>query len=283
MTRNPELHELFSEWLSARESDAAEDLPRDLALHAAGCERCLRSASAIDTLSAIDVGAAEAPPLRVVAVGGRGGMLLVARYAVAAAALVLVAGSVAIGSSWLESVRPTDSAGPRPTPGEGVLAGVPSAIATSTPSQKPSASPSERESPSADPSQAPTEVGGAPTFIIPAPTYRRLPRPDHRPEFAPSSTPPPPTATPIPTSPPTPIPTPTPTLAPTPTPTPACSDGVDDDGDLATIPGDLGAPDQTTTTKLVPDSYLSRVSVVASAACAAASRATGTRNGEQLT
>ena len=107
MTRNPELHELFSEWLSAREHDAAEDLPRDLALHAAGCERCLRSASAIDTLSVIDVGAAEAPPLRVVAVGGRGRMLLVARYAVAAAALMLVVGSVAIGSSWLEQ-RPSD-------------------------------------------------------------------------------------------------------------------------------------------------------------------------------
>ena len=104
-------------------------------------------------------------------------MLLVARYAVAAAALVLVVGSVAIGSSWLESIRPTDSAGPRPTSGEGVLAGVPSAIATSTPSQKPSASPSERESPSADPSQAPTEVGAAPTFIIPAPTYQAPPPP----------------------------------------------------------------------------------------------------------
>ncbi len=232
MTRNPELHELFSEWLSARESDAAEDLPRDLALHAAGCERCLRSASAIDTLSVIDVGAAEAPPLRVVAVGGRGRMLLVARYAVAAAALVLVAGSVAIGSSWLESVRPTDSAGPRPTSGEGVLAGVPSAIATSTPSQKPSASPSERESPSADPSQAPTEVGAAPTFIIPAPTYQAPPPPPPTtgPTVAPSSTPPPPTATPIPTSPPTPIPTPPPT--PTPTATPDdCEDGIDNDGD----------------------------------------------------
>ena len=232
MTRNPDLHELFAEWLSARESDAAEDPPRDLALHAAGCESCLRSASAADTLSVIDVGAAEPPPLRVVAIDERGRLLRVARYAVAAAALVLVAGSVAIGSSWLGSVRPSDSADQRGTQGEGVLAGVPSATTSPRPTgtPRPSRSPSERPSSSARASDAATDEPTAPPFVLPEPTDQPPLTP--APTVAPSVTPAP-TRTAAPTPPPTPVPTPTP-IPPTPTPTLTpddCADGIDNDGD----------------------------------------------------
>lgn len=232
MTRSPDLHQLFAEWLAARESDPAKDPPRDLALHAAGCERCLRSASAIDTLSIIDVGAAEAPPLRVAAIGERGRLLRGTRYAAAAAALVVVAGSVAVGSSWLGSIRPTDSTGLRPTQGEGVLAGVPSATESPTPTQRPSASPSTRPSPTLEASDGPSDEAVAPTFVIPVPTDQPPPPPPTAaPTVAPSPTPPPPTATPIPTPPPTPAPTPPPT--PTPTAAPDdCVDGIDNDGDL---------------------------------------------------
>ena len=245
MTRKPELHELFADWLSGRESDAAEDPPRDLALHAAGCERCLRSASAIDTLSVIDVGAADAPPLRVAAIDERGRLLRVARYAVAATALVLVAGSVAIGSSWLGSVRPTDSTGLGPTPSEGVLAGVPSAT-TRSPTPTPSASPSGRPSPSARASESPTDEPAAPTFVIPVPTDQPPPPPPPTaaPTVAPSAAPPPPTTTPIPTSP----PTATPTLPPPPTPTPtldADGDGVPDDVDQCPFEPAGPTPDPT--------------------------------------
>lgn len=244
MTRNPEVHELFAEWLSARERDAAEDPPRDLALHAAGCERCLRSASAVDTLSVIDVGAADAPPLRVVPLDDRGRLLRVARYAVAAAALVLVAGSVAVGSSWLGSIRPTDATAMRPTPGEGVLAGVPSATISPTPTQRPSASPSKRLSPSARASDPPTNEQVTPTFVAPVPTDQPPPPPPPTtaPTVAPSATPPPPTATPIPTSPPTATPTP----PPTPTPTPDTDeDGVPDDVDQCPLEPAGPTPDPT--------------------------------------
>jgi hypothetical protein len=240
VTRSSELHDLFSEWLSTRRGEAAEDPPRDLALHAAGCERCLRSATAVDTLSVIDVGAAAAPLVRFAPTNEPWRLLRVARYAVAGVAFVAVAASVAIGSSWLGSIRPTDSTGLRATSGEGVLAGVPSATASPT-AGRPSTSPSERESASARSSDAPTdgpvlqtEAPVAPTFIIPAPTYQPPP-PTTAPTIAPTATPIPATATPVPTSPPTPTPTPTPTLPPpTPTASPTpddCEDGIDNDGD----------------------------------------------------
>ena len=235
MTRSLELHDLFADWLSARAGGVAEDPPRDLALHAAGCERCLRSAAAVDTLGSIDVGAAALPPVRVDATGeDHGGLLRLARYAVAGAALVLVAGSVAIGSSWLGSVRPTDSADQRGTQGEGVLAGVPSATTSPRPTDtpRPSTSTSQRPSSSARASDAPVDEPTAPPFVPPAPTDQPLPPPTQGPTAAPSVTPAP-TRTAAPTPPPTPAPTPTPTpIPPTPTPTPDTDgDGVPDDVD----------------------------------------------------
>lgn len=244
MTQGLELHELFSEWVSTRGIEGAGDPPRDLALHAAGCERCLRSATAIDTLGAIDVGAAPPPPVRVAPADDPWRFLGVARYAVAGVALVLLAGTVAIGSSWLGSVRPTASTTLRSTPGEGVLAGVPSAIVTPTPSQTPSTSPSTRESPSADASSAPTEVAVAPTIVIPAPAYQPPPPPPPTtaPTLAPTATPIPPTATPIPTS----TPTVAPTASPTPTPTPdGDGDGVPDDVDQCPSEPAGATPDPT--------------------------------------
>ena len=238
MTRSPELHDRFADWLSALTSGAADDPPRDLALHAAGCERCLRAASAVDTLGAIAVGAAALPPMRVDPIGERGGLPRLARFAVAGVTLVLVAGSVAIGSSWLGTVRTPGSADRAATPGEGVLAGVPSATESPRPTRtatpRPSTSPSERPSPSAQVSDGPTDEP-APTFAAPEPTYQPPPPPPPtpRPSVAPSVTPAPTlTAAPTPTAPPpTPTPPPSPTPTPTPTPTPACSDGVDNDGD----------------------------------------------------
>lgn len=237
MTRTREPHERFAEWLAARGNRADEDPPRDLALHAAGCERCLRAATAMDTLRLIDVGAVTLPPLRVVVNGdGCGKLVRVARYAVAATALVLLAGSMAIGSSWLGAIRPTDSTGLRPTTGEGVLAGVPSTSATPRPTPTASASLSARPSPSARASDAPAD-DPAPTFANPDPTFQPPPPPPPTvaPTVAPSATPVPTrTAAPTPTSPPTPIPTSTPP-PPTPTPTPTlddCEDGIDNDGDL---------------------------------------------------
>jgi hypothetical protein len=239
MTRSPELHDRFADWLMARPAGGADDPPRDLALHAAGCERCLRSAAAFDTLDAIDVGAAALPPLRFDALRDDRGLLRLARFAVAGAAVVLIAGSVAIGSSWLSSVRPVDSAERSMTPGEGVLAGVPSATVSPRPTRAATTTPSPSRKPSASerPSGAPTDDPEAPTFANPEPTYQppSTPPPTAMPTRAPSPTAAPTrTAAPTSTPAPTPVPTPPPTPVPTPTPSPTpddCDDGIDNDGD----------------------------------------------------
>jgi hypothetical protein len=261
MSRTPELHDRFADWLAARVSGADDDPPRDLALHAAGCERCLRSATAIDTLDRIDVGLAAPPPLRAEPVR-RGSIrrAQVARYAVAGAALVLLAGSVAIGSSWLGERRSTESSEVRGSPPEGVLAGVPSPTLRVRVSPTPTTKPSERPSGSAEPSESPSEDGPAPSFATPQPTSQPFPPP--APTAAPTFTAQPtPTVapTPLPTPTPTPEPTPSPTPTPTPEPTPApeCSNGVDDDGDTLIdfgIGGDPGctSPDDPSEEELAP-------------------------------
>ena len=237
MTRTPELHERFADWLTARSAGSDEDPPRDLALHAAGCERCLRSAAAVDTLDTIDVGAADLPPLRIDASAERGALLRIARIAVAGAALVLVAASAAIGSSWLSGVRPIESTDQRTTPGEGVLAGVPSATAAASPTStaRTTPSPTRSQSPSPRTSDAETDEPVTPTFADPQPTYQppTTPAPTSAPTAAPSPTPAPTrTASPTSTPAPTPVPTPPPTPTPTATPTPDdCEDGFDNDGD----------------------------------------------------
>lgn len=228
MSRTPELHERFADWLTARSAGSDEDPPRDLALHAAGCALCLRSAAAVDTLDAIDVGAAAPPALRIDANPERGKLLGVARFAVAGAALLLVAGSVAIGSGWLSGIRQGDGTADRTTPGEGILAGVPSATVAPSPTStaRTTPSPSRDASPSARTGDDPSDEPVAPTFANPQPTDQppTTAAPTAVPTGAPSPTPAP-TRTATPTS--TPAPTPVPTPPPTPTPTPV----PDTDGD----------------------------------------------------
>ena len=55
-----DLHDRFDDWLAA---GAEGEPPRDLAVHASGCDACLRSLAAVDSLQAIDIGEAPLPPL----------------------------------------------------------------------------------------------------------------------------------------------------------------------------------------------------------------------------
>lgn len=242
-----ELHDRFNDWLAA---GAEGEPPRDLAVHASGCDACLRSLAAIDSLQAIDIGAASLPPLGMVAPAARDSLSRTLRYAVGTVAVILLGGSVAIGASGLLRPAPLGSDQEARSPGEGVLAGVPSASATSqTPSPTPSASAKDSPAPSASATDEP------PTAVLPTAAPQVLPHSTPgpqplgtpRPTAAPTRTPTPtaaPTATPIVTPPPPTqsaspsivVPTPTPTLEPTPTaaptPTPQCSDGIDNDEDL---------------------------------------------------
>lgn len=223
MTRDPDLHDGFEDWLLARRADAADDPPRDLALHAAGCDRCLRSASAMDTLGSIDVAAAAPPPLRALAGGApQAGMLRIGRLVAAGATVVLLGGMVAIGTRWL-SVSPSAEVSDSLTTGEGVLGGVPSSTdsTSSTPSPAAGTSASEEPSQSAGPSDATLGTPAPPATAAPLPTFRPAPTaaPTPVPAAAPTATPvPSPTAVPPPT--PSPAPTATPTAPPTPTPPP---------------------------------------------------------------
>jgi hypothetical protein len=56
-----DLHDEFDLWIAA---GGPAELPRDVAIHAWGCDECLAIAHAIDSLRAIDVAAAPRPPLR---------------------------------------------------------------------------------------------------------------------------------------------------------------------------------------------------------------------------
>ena len=234
MSRLPDVHDRFAAWLATRPADATEDAPRDLALHAAGCDACLRSADAFDTLSAIDVAAAPMPPVRIVVGRQVQRPVPLARYVVAAAALALATGAVVIGSGWLNGPPPTDGGGQLAPQGEGVLAGAPfgeALEATPTPSAReipdPSVTASQRPSPSVPavtptPPQAVRPVLPAPTAAplatqpppsALAPTATPTPTPTTAPSVTVAPTPAPtatPTATALPTAPPTPLPTPSP-------------------------------------------------------------------------
>lgn len=236
MSRELALHEGFAVWLGRTgTAGAAEEPPRDLALHAAGCERCLRAASAIDSLQAIDVGAVKLPELpswRGATVRGPAPVVQVARFAMAGAVLVLVGATVAIGASWLGAARGNDPAAVLDPSGGGLLAGEPTDAPSATPDSTPVDGPSLSDEPT--PSIAATDP---PRLATPAPTRRPLPT--AAPTIAPTPLPPPsatasppPTAIPTPPPAPTPTPSPAPTPEPTPTPTPDdCADGIDNDGD----------------------------------------------------
>jgi hypothetical protein len=238
-----DLHERFVDWLA----DGAEgEPPRDLALHASSCEDCMRAVAAIESLRAIDVGAAPLPPLRRVA-QGRPRPFAIARVTVGALAVILLAASVVIGASGLfRATPPADE--PASTAGD-VLAGVPlddrrdrRATDTPTPSPSPSASPTPSPSPTDAPSVEEATAAPpppAPRTEAPQPPPTAAPQPP-APTVAPA-TPAPPPPTPVPTAPPPSI-TPSPTIPePTPTPAPQCSDGIDNDSDgLIDFPLDLG-------------------------------------------
>lgn len=254
-------HERFAGWLAA---GAADDPPRDLALHASACDECLSRAAALDALSEIDPGAAPQPPIHVGIAPRRAGVVPVARAAAGLATLGLLGAAMIVAASALlvdRSPAGTGASTPSPAPVEGVLGAAVEPTQTpeaASPSPSPSDEPDEEASPEPTPSprtsRTPTQFVPAPTPVaVPAGTPRPAPAP---PTIGPTQEPTP-TPTPIavpdptPTPTPTPVITPVPTAAPTPTPTPSpsessatsaasCTDGVDDDGDLLTDELDPG-------------------------------------------
>ena len=239
-----ELHDKFDAWISA---GADEDPPRDVALHASGCDICLRLAASFDALVAVDPGLAPAPPLRAARVSplSRAPARL-ARSAAAALAVVAVVGAGALfGANALRPRSGDEIADATPTPqvAEGVLgaAGGPtqapsrgagasaSAPASGEASATPIPSPTPRGAAAVPASPLPTIGGGPPPASAMPATPLATPGPTTAPTSAPTAapTPPPPPPTPSPS------PTPTPTPSPTPTATPDdCADGLDNDGDL---------------------------------------------------
>ena len=263
-----DLHDRFLTWLAEA---TPGDPPRDLALHASGCDECLASAAAVDALRTINLGSAPEPPELVGQAAPPPRLLRVARAGAGFAAVALLGGAVLIGTAALLDDRsPTTGGGlaPADAPAEGVLgaAGGPSL----TPEATESSTPTAAESPDADDASPTPDGTSAP--VVPAPTAvatvpGSAPRPVTPPP-PPAPTPPPPTPaptltatatpapTPAPTAEPTPSPTPIVTPAPTPAPTPtatptpsdggttgsttSCTNGVDDDGDLLADDLDLG-------------------------------------------
>ncbi len=229
---NDSHHDRFRSWLT---DGGVAELQRDVALHASACDDCLRLAAGLDALTAVNAGAAGAPPrlarpMRSPVIG-----TAIARTAagIAAVGFVAVATAIGVGSlippggGELAEIEAT----PQSTPAEGVLGGVGGAPdATATPTGVPTASatgsPSATASPSAsfsaDSTASPpagTSAAAQPTpgpVTPPFQTAAPTPRPT-----AVVITPPPPTATTAPTTAPTAIPTTAPTAAPTTAPTAA--------------------------------------------------------------
>ena len=226
------LHDALEAWIAA---GGRGDPPRDVALHASGCDTCLRLATSFDALLAIDLGLAPPPPLRAAPLSSlSGGPIRIARSVAAAVAVMLVIGAGAMVGANAFQPRVSDAvAQPTPAPvAEGVLGGAGGPSLTPSPSDSPSQSSSEEAtaSPSptptprpiaANPTPNPTMGGGPPpvstTPAAPIPTPRPTAAPTGAPTPAPTATPSP---TPVPTPEPTPPPTPEPTASPTPTPTP---------------------------------------------------------------
>ncbi|MCV0404018.1 MAG: hypothetical protein K5924_09985 [Chloroflexi bacterium] len=233
-----DVHDRFDAWL---DSAGQPELARDVAMHASGCDRCLRQAIAIDGLLTIDVGHAPAPPvLDPGAIGtfttsSRSQMRLGA-WALAVS-VVVAAGVMGITNLPGLIAEPTTALDPPAPTAEGILGGGPepstlpgSASAVSSESARPPR-PSPTESPTASPS--PTEAErpevatvtprtAAPTIdstVGPIPT---TPVPTPRPTITAPATPSPTPSSPSPT-PPTPSPTPPPTPSPSPTPEPTPS------------------------------------------------------------
>lgn len=233
-----DLHSRFSDWL---ERGTAGELPRDVAVHASGCEECSRLAAAFDSLLVVDVGAAQLPPMRPTAERAARPMAVrVARVASGVAAVAFLATAVAIGAGSLRGpevadARPSSS---QPAFAEGILGGqggsASSASASPTGTPSPSATPSPTATPDRSTTAAPAPTPTPATVVAPPPPGGggvpqpppATTRPTVRPTTAPTTpSPTPPTQTVPPTTAPTEAPTdtpvPTPTSDPTPPPTPA--------------------------------------------------------------
>ena len=214
-----ELHDGFAAWVA---DGTRDELPRDLALHASGCDECMRQTAAFDALESVDLGAALPPPLRAARIRRTAGSLPVVRAASGALVVVVVLGTGAMAGRTLFGSRtpsPTSSpaAAAEATPAEGVLSGVPSFTPspTASPTDSPSSAPSPMRSAEAESTPAvalatprPTMGGGPPPIATARPATP-----------APVLVSPPP-ATPVPTLPPTVAPTPLPSASPSVAPTP---------------------------------------------------------------
>jgi hypothetical protein len=209
-------HARFSAWLTA---GAHGEPPRDLALHASVCPECTGAIAAMDLLSQIDPGRAKMPfwegpdeeP---------GGLIRAARFAAAAAGVMLVAVVVGIGATQLiVGVRGSDGVAlSSETPQQGVLGGGGSPAASPDAGSAPASTATPTASPSDEPGTQFTITTALPT---PRPTVAptRTPRPTPTPTVTPSSTP-----------------TPTDTPSPTPSPSPASTVPYAI-GDLVAAPG----------------------------------------------
>lgn len=206
------LHEEFSAWIAA---GAGDELRRDVAVHAWGCDDCLALASAVDALRGVDVGAAPPPPLRAAPLRSPGTLVRAGRLAAGALSVLLVIGAGAFAASGLLAPRaaetPTDASA-RATPAGGVLAGEGGPGTTNEPTSAPDASNETTRSRSPSPSASPEPTVRQTTRETPPPTVVGAPLPVLT--AAPSTVAPPPAT-------PTPRPTPVPTIPPTPPVTPA--------------------------------------------------------------
>lgn len=265
-----ELHDRFGAWLA---DGARGELPRDAALHASTCERCLRDAASLDALLRVHPGAAPPPPLDLELSARRLPSLAGLRMAAGVAATAVLAVWIGLGAGALLQSRtaPGDgsSAADASPGGEGILGAVGGPLRTDAGGSPPTASEAPRSDPDAsiepDASAHSPQTPAPGVFVTPGPAPTPRPAPvtpplaTPRPSASTGATATPTTApslpvigTPAPTPAPTAVPTPTPPPAtptpmpePTPTPTPfldADGDGVEDAVDNCPL---VFNPDQT--------------------------------------
>lgn len=224
-----DLHGEFAAWIA---DGARGDPARDVAVHASGCEACMRQAAAVDSLLNLDLDATPLPAMPTARPHRASRSVLITRAIAGVAVIVLVvsAGAIAAGGLFAppRAGAPPGPSTSAPAPAEGVLGGVPSSEDGSTTQATDSASPEASHDPSfeASPTATIVETRRPATIGLPQPTISLV-----------SATPTPRPATPRPVSPPpspivipaTASPSPAPTASPlpsvpppTPSPEPTC-------------------------------------------------------------